>query len=1085
MVLSDSTCAAFPVQEIINITPMHSFPSISARYNNAAQGSEKLTDLEATVAVHYGIPSTASILAFDPIQQLLAIGTLDGRIKLIGGSNVEGLLLSPKPLPFKNLEFLQNQGFLVGVSNGNEIQVWDLETRRISSSLQWESNITAFSVIYDTHYMFVGDEYGYFSVLKYEGREGSMEVLPYHIPPNLIADAVEISMPDQLAIVGLLPQPSSHGNRVLIAYENGLIILWDITEDRAILVREYKQLQSKGETVVYASKKATEGKFCASSDNQDGEKEISSLCWLSSDGSILAVGYVDGDILLWNLSVPGKRSSEAEALPSYVKLQLSGGDRRLPVIILHWSANNAQNDCGGKLFVYGGDSIGSEEALTVLNLDWSSGIEALKCVGRVDLGLDGSFADAIVVSNANEAGIDDASSLFVLSNPGQLHFYDKTSLSALKFNPEKKHAEFAVKYSTVVPTLEPCITVANLYPVDRKWNSSRTPSEEVMNVQLRPAHGVTELEIKMPLSSSIPRQLPLTEDDGIERILVAGYLDGSVRLWNATFPVFKLIAVLESQGIQDTGPRTAISALDFSSTALTLAIGHQCGQVHVYSLKGQSKTTSLNLATDAEQDVQFCPSDTGFQFSLIKSPVCILKFVAAGTRLVAGFESGQVSMLDVSSSSVLFITDCLSSSSSGITYVAVKTLDDAREDTVEHCEEGTTNAYVKEVISVLTRDAEVVLLDGSTGKRISSQAEHPKEMSTAISLHILDGITSVFEESQKHSLMLDSAVQPEDLTQKCMDSQILLSCQDGLHLFSLTSIIQGDINPVHEVKLTKPCSWTSILKNDAENYLLVLVYQSGAVEIRSLPDLDVLGESSLMSILRWNSKINMDKTISSPGKATISLVNGSEFAVFSLLAFGNAFRVPESLPSLHKKSVTAAVDDNVTTSIFGGIMKGLKGFKGQQAADYINARDALVTHLENIFSRFPFSEPTNVMDDLDSLELKLDDIEIDEPVHVTSLSLSGDDVRIEKETNRDRLLEGGSSDAKPKLRSREEIIAKYRYNGDAAAAAADAKDKLLERQEKLERLSKNTEELQSGAENFADLAGELVKAMEKRKWWNL
>ncbi|XP_059302303.1 uncharacterized protein LOC132054273 isoform X2 [Lycium ferocissimum] len=947
--------------------------------------------------------------------------------------------------------------------------------------------------------MFVGDEYGYLSVLKYEVREGSMELLPYHIPPNLIAEAAEISIPDQLAIVGLLPQPSSQGNRVLIAYENGLIILWDITEDRAVLVREYKQLSSKDEIVVYAPKNASEEKFRASSDKQEGAKEISSLCWLSSDGSILAVGYVDGDILLWNLSVPGKKSSEAEASSSYVKLQLSAGDKRLPVIILRWSANNAQNGCGGQLFVYGGDSIGSEEALTVLNLDWSSGIGSLKCVGRVDLGLERSFADAIVVSNANETGINDASSLFVLSNPGQLYFYDKTSLSALESNPEKKHADVAVKYPTVVPTLEPRITVANLYPVDRKWNSSRTPSEEVMNEQLRPAHGVTELEIKLPLSSSIPGQLPPTEDYGIERILVAGYLDGSVRLWNATFPVFTLIAVLESQyasgveGIQDTGPRTAISALDFSSTALTLAIGHQCGQVCVYSLNGKSKTTDLNLATDAEQDVQLCPGDTGFQFSVIKSPVCILKFVAVGARLVAGFESGQVAMLDVSSSSVLFITDSLSSSSSGITSVAVKTLGDAREDSVEHSEEGTTNAYVKEVISVLTRDAEIVLLDGSTGKKISSQAKQSKEMSTAISLYFLDGITSVSKESQKHSSTLDSAVQPEDLTQKCMDSQILLCCQDGLHLFSLCSIIQDDINPVHEVKLPKPCSWTSILKNDAENYGLILVYQSGAVEIRSLPDLDVLGESSLLSILRWNSKINMDKTISSPGKAMISLVNGSEFAVFTLLAFGNDFRIPEALPSLHKKFPAAAADDvttsqhqkkkqNVTTSIFGGIMKGSKG---QQAADYVNVRDALVTHLENIFSRFPFSDATNATDDLGILELKLDDIEIDEHVHVNSSSLSSDDVKIEKETDRDRLFEGGSSDAKPRQRTREEIIAKYRNKGDAASAAAEAKDKLLERQEKLERLSKNTQELQSGAENFADLAGELVKAMEKRKWWNL
>nr|XP_016505761.1 PREDICTED: uncharacterized protein LOC107823585 isoform X2 [Nicotiana tabacum] len=1070
--------------EKLNPTPPHS----------ASRGNEKLTDLEATIAVHYGIPSTASILAFDPIQQLLAIGTLDGRIKVIGGSNVEGLLFSPKPLPFKNLEFLQNQGFLVGVSNGNEIQVWDLENRRMSSNLQWESNITAFSMIYDTHYMFVGDEYGYLSVLKYESREGSLELLPYHIPPNLIAEAAEISMPDQLAIVGLLPQPSSLGNRVLIAYENGLIILWDVTEDRAVLVKKYKQLHVKDEIVVHASKNASEEKFRGSSDNQEGEKEISSLCWLSSDGSILAVGYVDGDILLWNLSVPGKKSSEAEASSSYVKLQLSAGDRRLPVIILRWSANNAQNGCGGQLFVYGGDAIGSEEALTVLNLDWSSGIAALKCVERVDLGLDGSFADAIVVSNANGTGIDDASSLFVLTNPGQLHFYDKTSLSALKSNPKKKHADFAVRCPTVVPTLEPRITVANLYPVDRKWNSSRTPSEEVMNAQLHPAHGVTEREIKMPLSGSIAGQLPLTEDGGIERILVAGYLDGSVRLWNATFPVFSLIAILEAQveGIQDTGPRTAISALDFSSTALTLAIGHQCGQVRVSSLMGQSKTTSLNLVPDTEQD-----GDAGFQFSLVKSPVSILKFVAVGSRLVAGFERGQVAMLDISSSSALFVTDCLSSSSSGITSVAVKTLADAREDTVDHCEEGTTNAHPKEVISVLTRDAEVILLDGSTGNKISSQAKHTKEMSTAISLYILDDITSVSEELQKHSSTLDSAVQPEDLRQKCVDYQILLCCQNGLHLFSLSSIIQGGVNPIREVKLAKPCSWTSILKNDAEKYGLVLVYQSGAVEIRSLPDLNVLGESSLMSILRWNSKINMDKTISSPGKGMISLVNGSEFAILSLLAFGNDFRIPEALPPLHNKSLAAAADDAVSTSqhqkkkqnatvgSFGGIMKGLKGFKGQQAADYSNARDSLVTHLENIFSRFPFSDPTNVMDDLGSLELKLDDIEIDEPVHVTSSSLSSDDVRKEKETDRDRLLEGGIGDAKPRQRTREEIIAKYRNKGDAASAAAEAKDKLLERQEKLERLSKNTQELQSGAENFADLAGELVKAMEKRKWWNL
>lgn len=105
--------------------------------------------------VHYGIPSTASHLAYDPIQQLLAVGTRDGRIKIIGSDNIEGLFTSPKELSFKNLEFLQNQGFLIGVSHENEVQVWDLEHRCIASVLQWNTNITSFAVIQETSCMYL------------------------------------------------------------------------------------------------------------------------------------------------------------------------------------------------------------------------------------------------------------------------------------------------------------------------------------------------------------------------------------------------------------------------------------------------------------------------------------------------------------------------------------------------------------------------------------------------------------------------------------------------------------------------------------------------------------------------------------------------------------------------------------------------------------------------------------------------------------------------------------------------------------------------------------------------------------------
>lgn len=153
---------------------------------------------------------------------------------------------------------------------------------------------------------------------------------------------------------------------MLIAYENGLIVLWDITEDRAVLARGNKDLQLKSDEVVDFPKNVSLEQFTDTLDHEQAEKEISSLCWVSSDGSILAVGYVDGDILLWNMSTAAPRKDkQGQKASNVIKLQLSSSDRRLPVIILHCSENILHTHCGGQLFVYGGDEIGSEEVLTV------------------------------------------------------------------------------------------------------------------------------------------------------------------------------------------------------------------------------------------------------------------------------------------------------------------------------------------------------------------------------------------------------------------------------------------------------------------------------------------------------------------------------------------------------------------------------------------------------------------------------------------------------------------------------------------------------------------------------------------------
>ena len=144
--------------------------------------------------------------------------------------------------------------------------------------------------------------------------------------------------------------------------------MWDITEDQAVLVSGHKDLQLKDEMVINSSNDVRHEHSEGTSDNiGQAEKEISSLCWVSSDGSVLAVGYVDGDILLWNLTngASTKDLQSYESLNNVVKLQLSSAQKRLPVIVLHWHSNSADKGPKGQLFVYGGDEIGSEEVLTV------------------------------------------------------------------------------------------------------------------------------------------------------------------------------------------------------------------------------------------------------------------------------------------------------------------------------------------------------------------------------------------------------------------------------------------------------------------------------------------------------------------------------------------------------------------------------------------------------------------------------------------------------------------------------------------------------------------------------------------------
>ncbi|KAG0546478.1 hypothetical protein BDA96_02G450500 [Sorghum bicolor] len=1090
---------------------------------SAPASPRDVIQMDAQISTHCGVPYTASLLAFDSVQRLLAVATLDGRIKIFGGDNIEGLLISPKSVPYKFLQFITNQGFLVAISNENEIQVWNLEFRQLFYSSQWDINITAFAVIEGTFMMYLGDENGLLSVLKYDVDDGKLQIMPYNVHIHSLIQRAGVSLQDSQPIVGILIQPDTFGTRLLIAYERGLLVLWDVSEDRAVSVRGYGDLHMKGQ-INGAQRDAGEDQLDTTIDDSEEEREICSLCWASREGSTVAVGYITGDILLWDMTTRSSRQGkQSDVSSNVVKLQLASGSRRLPVIVLHWSAGSAIHSTkGGQLFVYGGDDMGSEEVLTVLSLESTAGLESVRCMSRTDLRLDGSFADMILIPDTGVPDKSRTSALFILTNPGQLNFYDGGSLFSMQNSKEGNPLPEAQKFPVAIPTIDPNITVTSLCSL----TESEFPNISLKKFCARKNAGCfIPANMKWPLTGGVPSEMSLNEDHAVERIYIAGYQDGSVRIWDATFPVLMPMFVLDGKvaDVNLDGANASVSSLAFCSLNMTLAVGTTCGLVRIYKLREHTGGSSFHFVSGSKQEVHVVQHGKGFHcyvaFLSSNSSVRSLLFTASGELLAAGYQNGQVAMLDPSQLSILFTVDGASGTNSPVVSLGIYSVAASAAKADQSKKEGPQNAKLpRDVLLSLTKDARVTVLDCTTGVMINSHIIHQKQ-SSAISMYVIDAASD-----EKQTQLSEDKIPSQDqagkegnrietqgvekhlknasqLSHNGGSDSLVVCCEDVLFLLSLASLIQGSSKHLQKTKLTKPCCWSAVFKNmDGKICGLILAYQTGIIEVRSVPDLAIVAESSLMSLLRWSYKTGMDKSASS-SNGQITLVNGSEFAIISLMASENDFRIPESLPCLHDKVLAAAAEaaisfstdqrrkQNPAAGIIGGFIKGMKG----KAEENAKMRESLTMEtpsqqLESIFLKEPFAELS--IPDLDDPieELSIDDIEIDDEVPIAPAPAASSTSQWNKRTaeeERAKLFEGSSNVDKPRMRTPQEILTKYKFGGDAAAAAAHAKDKLMQRQEKLERISQQTAELQHGAENFASLAQELAKTMENKKWWKL
>ncbi|XP_047306443.1 uncharacterized protein LOC124909857 [Impatiens glandulifera] len=1062
--------------------------------------SNLLKNLDLEITSHYGILTGSSILAFDHVQSLLAIGSLDGRIKVIGGDNIEGLLIPPRQSPHKYLEFLQNLGFLVSISNDNYIQVWNLETRSIAGSLHWKSNITAFTVVVGSHFMYIGDETGMMSVLKYEADGEVLLCLPYHISADSLAEVAHSSVLDQQPIVGLLPQPCSAGKRVLIAYENGLLVLWDVVEARTLAIRGDKVLQLKDKLV------ETPSELHNNISELDFEgKEISALCWASSSGFILAVGYVDGDIILWRTEARNGGKQDGNHI---VKLQISPSDKKLPVIVLCWSSDVKSDDGDGQLFVYGGCEIGSE-VITVLSLQCSSKTKVLRCSRRIDLTLKSPFVDMILLPAIKEKGNDQNAALLVLTTSGQLHYFDDTICSNSISRGEERISASSVDIPAVIPTDHPHMTVAKIFMVPSGGNSSNALLKIASLADDTPK--VLPKGARWPLRGGISNPMTLSKDNEVKRVYIAGYEDGSVRMWDATHSVFTLLFIFESNvtmlleeqskidGVEVDCSSTSISQMDFCFLTLSLAVGCESGLVQIYNFSCSSSIRSFHFVTQSKHEVRsLLQGNYEAIFCLNYSSIRALQFTSSGSQLLVGYDSGEVAVLDMKSYTILSLTGVHSVPSSQIVSIASKTIIHSNNHIKSPKNEGqkVPNYSEDDLIFVLTKDTNVCVLRKSVTGISSSQPLFLKRTATALSICIIDfgrGICGLSnkdqdEGSSSNEPLLKKAFgrtdqkptsENADFSESSKDSLMLLCCKETIRLYHLETIIQGKRKYIAKVKLAKPCCWAATFKKDQMVVGLVIIFHNGDLEIRSLPELELIKQASLQSTLRWSFQENFERRLCSTEDGLITLVNGCELAFISLIGGDDNIRISKSLPSLHDK-VLAAMPDTSSgekqsnrSKLFGGI----KNTNTSKKADITNSSD--YSHLEDILSRDPF--PEVVGNEKGDIELDIDDIKIDEPASLASSSNKNSRNKKGK-SERKKPSDGADVDNMPKIQTYEEVLSKYRKKDPSVIE--QAKNKLIERQQKLEMLSKKTEDLKSGAEDFNSLAEELVKVMKERKPWH-
>uniref|UniRef100_A0A803Y0K4 Syntaxin-binding protein 5-like n=1 Tax=Meleagris gallopavo TaxID=9103 RepID=A0A803Y0K4_MELGA len=220
--------------------------------------------------VRHGFPYLPTALAFDPVQKILAIGTRTGAIRILGRPGVDCYCQHESGAAVLQLQFLINEGALVSACADDTLHLWNLRQKRpaILHSLKFNrERITYCHLPFQSKWLYVGTERGNTHIVNIESFILSGYVIMWN-------KAIELSTKTHPGpVVHLSDSPRDEG-KLLIGYENGTVVFWDLRSKRADLRAYY-------------------------------DEAIHSVAW-HHEGKQFMCSHSDGSLTLWNLKSPNR-----------------------------------------------------------------------------------------------------------------------------------------------------------------------------------------------------------------------------------------------------------------------------------------------------------------------------------------------------------------------------------------------------------------------------------------------------------------------------------------------------------------------------------------------------------------------------------------------------------------------------------------------------------------------------------------------------------------------------------------------------------------------------------------------------------